>query len=131
MGIFDRLSRLARAEANHWGHRARHAWDERSAEPLLGGEEDVEPLVDEDVRRAPEPPPRRPTYPPEVREAYAVLEIPLGSDRETVRAAYRRQLRVHHPDRHAHHGDEARERRAHERTMRIREAWERLDDWLE
>lgn len=125
MSIFDRLSRLARAEANHWRQRAR---DARETEPLLGGD-DVEPLVDEDPR-PPRDEPRPDPYPREIREAYATLELPLGADRAEARAAYRRLLGIHHPDRHAHHDDDARERDAHERTMAIRTAWERLDRWL-
>ena len=35
-----------------------------------------------------------------VRRAYAALEVPPGSDFETVRRAYRTQMRKYHPDLH-------------------------------
>jgi len=56
----------------------------------------------------------------EVRLAYAALEIPLGSDRETVQRSYRELLSRYHPDRHAR--DPKLERAANELTRRIREA---------
>jgi len=47
------------------------------------------------------PPPPRPSSDTELRRAYASLEVPYGSDFETVRSAYRALMRKYHPDRHA------------------------------
>ncbi|MCC6625135.1 MAG: DnaJ domain-containing protein [Deltaproteobacteria bacterium] len=79
-------------------------------------------------------PPRPPyesrthAFPREVRDAYAVLELPLGSDRPSVEAAFRDLLHRYHPDKHA--GDARRESVAHELTIRIREARDVLLAWL-
>jgi len=52
------------------------------------------------------PPPRRPAAPPdEVRQAYAALEVPYGSDFATVRKSYRALMRKYHPDRHTQSPD--------------------------
>jgi len=70
-------------------------------------------------RRTPEPPPRaggaprpRGTLSGEalrVHKAYAALEVPQGSDFETVRRSYRALMRKYHPD---HHTQSAEKQRA-------------------
>ncbi|MCB9727624.1 MAG: J domain-containing protein [Deltaproteobacteria bacterium] len=138
MGIFDRLSRLARAEVSHLGGRVREALSGDSDDALADDDEVVETSearaaearaqAGRASRSAPVDEPSQQRWPREIREAYATLELPLGSSREQARTAYRRLLRTHHPDRHQH--DDAAERRATERTMTIRAAWERLDAFL-
>jgi len=52
---------------------------------------------------------RRPDaeIPPEVRDAFAALEVPIGTDLETCRQARKRLSRQYHPDRWMDdHGDE-------------------------
>lgn len=68
----------------------------------------------------PSDPGRTTTFPREVRDAYAALELPLGADREAVEAQFRVLLSRYHPDRHA--GSPHLERTAHELTIRIGEA---------
>src|SRR6202012_2826457 len=45
-----------------------------------------------------ERPPRTAPGDDAVRRAYAALEVPPGSDFETIRKAYRRLMRKYHPD---------------------------------
>lgn len=138
LSIFDRLTRLARAE---WSHATGgDADDVRAAEaelPALEGEDPPAPAGRETVETGPPRTKAGPsaagasaagTFPPEIREAYGVLELRLGATREEAREAYRRLIKRHHPDRHDDGGP--REREATERTLRIKEAWERLDTWL-
>ena len=47
------------------------------------------------------PPPRTAAGDDAIRRAYAALEVPAGSDFETVRKSYRRLMRKYHPDLHA------------------------------
>ena len=118
MGIFDRLSRLAKAEANHLFDSATDA-----AQDLLGGD-------------GPAATPRRPsadappqsTWPKQVVDDYAALELPLGADRAAVKDAYRDLMRRYHPDRHS--GDSDKSEIANELTVRIRQSYERLDAYL-
>lgn len=168
MGIFDRLSRLARAEANHLGERVKDAISGVSASDRYGtadGSEADQPEIEPDPTHAHADGanasgananegsgrssnghgassggsrghgssgrgdgPTGARWPRDVRDAYAALSLPLGASRSEVRAAYKRLLHAHHPDKHQDDGEA--ERRATERTMKIRAAWERLDDFL-
>lgn len=55
------------------------------------------------TRPSPQPgssPPGQSSVKDEIRRAYAVLELPMGSDFEAVRRSYRALMRKYHPDRH-------------------------------
>ena len=117
MGIFDRLSRLAKAEANHLFDSASDA-----AQGLFDAEGDrpsqpAEPEVDEAGR-----------WPREIVEDYAALELPLGADRAAVKDAYRAMMRRYHPDRVNDEPDKV--KLANELTVRLRQSYERLDAYL-
>lgn len=64
----------------------------------------------------------------EIRRAYAVLEVPAGSDFPTVKKAYRALMRKYHPDRHT--GSAEKQRAAHELALKITQAYERLEKHL-
>jgi DnaJ-domain-containing protein 1 len=63
-----------------------------------------------------------------VRRAYASLEVPQGSDFETVRRAYRTLMRKYHPDLHA--GTPEKQRAANELTQRLTDAYKLLEKKL-
>ena len=63
-----------------------------------------------------------------LRKAYAALEVPPGSDFETVRKAYRRLMRKYHPDLHT--GTPEKHRAATDLTQRLTEAYKTLDRHL-
>ena len=65
---------------------------------------------------------------PVLAEYYANLELPYGSDLETVRAAWRRMMKQYHPDRHAR--DEQKRRTADELTARLTRAYRELENAL-
>lgn len=115
VGIFDRLTRLARSEANH----------------LLGSASDAARGFVGNRSASPAPTPESPpadAWPSEIREDYAALELPLGADREAVKDAYRELVRRYHPDLHT--GDPSKADVANELTVRIRQSYERLDAYL-
>jgi len=66
--------------------------------------------------------------PPEwLRADFELLEVPFGADDETCKAAYKRLLKIHHPDRHAgHEGDF---KKATEKTAKINAAHDRIEKW--
>lgn len=112
-GIFKRLSRLARAEINNLGSRLRsrdeiNAIDDEWVEESVPTEPTIEPSA----------------WPREIREAYAALELPLGSDEKAIKKAYRSLLNRYHPDKH--HGSPEKLQTANELTMRLRDSYERL-----
>jgi DnaJ-domain-containing protein 1 len=67
--------------------------------------------------------------PPDLKQDYANLEVPFGSDIETVRKAYKSLILRYHPDKHA--GDPERLRIATEITKKINESFERIRSRME
>jgi hypothetical protein len=63
-----------------------------------------------------------------IRKAYAALEVPPGSDFDTVRKSYRRLMRRYHPDLHA--GSPDKQRDANARTQLLTDAYKVLDKHL-
>ncbi len=120
MGIFDRLTRLARSEANHLFDSAAEA-----SQSVFGGRASGRKSTG---GAQTEPSPEDSAWPQEIREDYAALELPLGADHEAVKSAYRDLMRRYHPDRHA--GDPSKGDLANELTVRIRASYERLEAYL-
>jgi DnaJ-domain-containing protein 1 len=78
-------------------------------------------------RRA-EPPRRTAAGDEAIRKAYAALEVPAGSDFDTVRKAYRRLMRKYHPDLHTSSPDK--QRAANDLAQRLTEAYKLLEKQL-
>jgi DnaJ-domain-containing protein 1 len=72
-----------------------------------------------------EPPRRTASGDAAVRKAYAALEVPPGSDFETIRKAYRRLMRKYHPD--LHRGSPEAQRAATDLAQRLTEAYKVLE----
>ena len=149
MSIGRRLIDLARSELNSLLEKAADLDDGRrdgdSWSGELGGLSDDELEAElerrrlareeaEEAARGPRPassraraePPRRTAAGDEaVRRAYAALEVPPGSDFETIRKAYRRLMRKYHPDLHA--GSREGQRAATDLTQRLTEAYKLLE----
>jgi DnaJ-domain-containing protein 1 len=157
MSIGKRLIDLARAELNSLLDRAarndddddnrpRGRWgggdfagmsdDELAAEieRRRRAREEVEEAVGGRSRRPPPrpPPPRTPPRTAAgddaIRKAYAALEVPAGSDFETVRKSYRRLMRKYHPDLHG--GAPEKHRAATDLTQRLTQAYKTLEKHL-
>jgi len=65
--------------------------------------------------------------PAELRDDFEKLGVPFGADEETCKAAYKKLMKIHHPDRHA--GHEGNFKKATERSARINAAWDRIEKW--
>jgi hypothetical protein len=72
---------------------------------------------------------RTETFPRDIREAYAALELPLGSDRSRIDQSATALLERYHPDRHAHSPEM--QQTALALAEQIRAARKLLFDWLE
>lgn len=81
-----------------------------------------------ETSRASSPPPRRPAPVDEIRRAYAALEVPPGSDFETVRKSYRALMRKYHPDRHTSSPEKV--KAATELAQKLTEAYKLLEKRL-
>ncbi len=71
----------------------------------------------------------QPGIDPEIAQCYANLEIPNGSDLETVKHAWKRQVRKYHPDLHSNDADK--QRIATELVKGLNHAYEQLKNHLE
>ena len=60
-----------------------------------------------------------------LRRFYANLEISVGSDRETIKTAWKTQLKKYHPDLHG--SDPEKKQIAEELTRKLNEAYRTLD----
>ena len=122
--MFRRLGRIAKAELNTFVDKFNKSDDHtthRQVDDELAA--DLRPESDTVTTSA------STGYPEPIRRAYAALELPLGSDRTRVKTAYREMLRRYHPDRH--HQDPSKLETANELTRELREAYERINDFLD
>jgi DnaJ-class molecular chaperone len=66
--------------------------------------------------------------PPEkLRPDFAELGLPFGASAEECKAAYKKLLKIHHPDRHAGHPGNM--KKATEKSARINAAYDRIEKW--
>jgi DnaJ-domain-containing protein 1 len=65
--------------------------------------------------------------PGSVRAAFAELGLEPGAPEEECKAAYKRLLKLHHPDRHGGHPGNT--RKATEKTSRLNAAYDRIEGW--
>jgi hypothetical protein len=68
--------------------------------------------------------------PPEaLRPDFAELGLPFGASAEDCKAAYKKLLKIHHPDRHAGHAGNF--QKATAKSARINAAYDRIERWRE
>jgi len=65
--------------------------------------------------------------PEELRVDFEYLGMPFGASAEACKAAYKKLLKIHHPDRHA--GHEGNYKKATEKTAKINAAYDRIEKW--
>jgi hypothetical protein len=66
--------------------------------------------------------------PPEsLRADFEELGVPFGADEETCKAAHKKLLKTHHPDRHA--GHEGNTNKANAKSARINAAYDNIRRW--
>ena len=121
MSLTRRLRRIARAQIGDlWSHTTdRDDRPEASADELNPNATDT---ASKDGSTD------TPAVPDDVARAYRALEVPVGSDRETVKKGYRRVMKAYHQDRF----DEDPERReiAGEVSQRLNAAYETVTTYL-
>jgi DnaJ-domain-containing protein 1 len=65
--------------------------------------------------------------PENLRRDFAELGVEFGAPPEACKAAYKRLLKLHHPDRHAGHAGNM--KKATEKSARINAAYDRIERW--
>ena len=120
MSLKDRFQRSMRANLNK-------VLDEVSEFEKSGGFRRLaEPLLEElGVDAAP---PAGRAGEKTIRDYYANLEVPYGSDLETVKDSYRRLMRKYHPDKHS--SSPEMEAMATELTQEITRAYQAVESYL-
>lgn len=122
MSLKDRINRAMRANLNELLDRV------AEFEEHGGFRGFVDPLVEElgfDTPGAPAPMSKGEKS---IREYYANLEVPFGSDIETVKESYRRLMRKYHPDKHS--ADPETEALATELTQELTRAYRAIESYL-
>ncbi|MDR1400690.1 MAG: J domain-containing protein [Treponema sp.] len=70
---------------------------------------------------------RSANIPEDLRQDFAELGLPFGASADECKAAYKKLLKIHHPDRHAGHAENM--RKATEKSTRINAAYDRIENW--
>ena len=135
MGIFNRLGSVINSYLNDFGEQTGSMF--RSSRGFNAGDPDLDAAYDElndylnpryswkdtgTVRPAGTELP-----PEELRADFELLQVPFGADDETCKSAYKKLLKIHHPDRHT--GHEGNYKKATEKSARINAAWDRIEKW--
>ena len=140
MGILDRLGNVIKSYINDydgkWSTRDSE-WNihdsdldaayEELDEYLKGGNSTESGSAGTQAGNSEVPPRERP-IPAELREDFAELGLSPDASAEDCKAAYKKLLKTHHPDRHA--GDPNKMKKATEKTARINAAYRRLKKWF-
>jgi len=141
MGMFDRLGSILNSYLNDFsGETAGRFKSGNSSDPDLNAayeelddflngkkegsyswkdEEKEEPGVSSNAKLPPE----------ELRSDFQYLGIPFGADIETCKAAYKKLLKTHHPDRHI--GHEGNYKKATEVSAKINTAYDRIERYYQ
>ncbi len=115
MDVWYRLELLVRS----WTQAYRHG-----DQDFESAWEDLERFLNSEVSETSTRNSRRSAYPSEIRQAYNDLEIPVGTEINEIRRAYRQLLLRYHPDRHT--DDPDKQQTAIEITQRLSMAYQRL-----
>jgi curved DNA-binding protein CbpA len=134
MGVFDRLGKIINSYFNDFG-------SETSGRFKSSGDPDFDAAYEEldDYLNRKERPFEKndgkfsqtakttgvKLPPEELRPDFDLLGVPFGSDIETCKTAYKKLLKIHHPDRHA--GHEGNYKKATEKSAKINAAWDRIE----
>jgi DnaJ-domain-containing protein 1 len=70
---------------------------------------------------------REPLVPESIRQDFAELGLSPGASPEECKAAYKKLLKIHHPDRHAGHPGNM--KKATEKSARINAAFDHIERW--
>ena len=110
--MIKRLFKIARAEFNDFTQK--NKWDKKGIPP-------TEPEFFDLHRKSVNPF----SAPDPLAEYYANLEIPVGSNRATIKKAWKTQMKKYHPDLHC--ADPEKKRIAEELTRQLTQARNTLD----
>ena len=140
MGILGRLGNVVKSYLNDetdtiFGKKGSGS---RSASSSSRGDPDLNAAYEElddflngkesaSKKAAPKEPARR-TVPAEILADFTELAVSPEASAAECKAAYKKLLKIHHPDRHAGNPDAL--KKATEKTARVNAAYRRIENWL-
>ena len=148
MGIWDRLGRIIDGHINdifdgNFGNKSfRQSSAKGGAADSAMGDPDLDAAYEElndflngngerknysDEKTQNGKPSGKKRVPEELQKDFECLGIPFGSNEEICKAAYKKLLKIHHPDRHA--GHEGNLKKATEKSAKINAAFDRIEKW--
>jgi DnaJ-domain-containing protein 1 len=139
MGVFDRRGDVIRSYLKDTGsgHSVASSAGRRYTDPDLDAAyEELDDFLAEKRSQADDPSADRyqaaaadsPTPPPEnLRRDFDELGLPFGAPADECKAAYKKLLKLHHPDRHAGHAGNM--KKATDKSARINAAYDRIEKW--
>jgi DnaJ-domain-containing protein 1 len=143
MGIFDRLGNVIKSYLNDEDRRMGDSLGGGRGRGYGRGDPDMEAAFEElneylNGRRSEGDGGRRDdrtfgengpsgAVPESLRPDFAELGVPFGASAAECKAAYKKLLKIHHPDRHANHPGNF--KRATEKSARINASYDRIAAW--
>jgi cell division septum initiation protein DivIVA len=104
--------------------------DDREAQERLRQERESRAKAEDRARASRSGTQYRPSGPPpKLLEAYKTLGLAYGAPFDAAKAAYKRLLKEHHPDKHGSSPES--QKKATEKSARINDAWRILETWHE
>ena len=135
MGILDRLGNVLRSYVSFDDERVFNKGSSRPGRDpdldeafeelddfLKGNDGKWKSKADDNEKTA-----RRPIT-EDIKKAFAELGLTPDAAAEECKEAYKKLLKIHHPDRHANHPGNM--KKATEKTARVNDAYERLMEWF-
>ena len=141
MGILDRLGNVIKSYVNIDDEVFKKSYSKKHSDPdlnaafeelddFLHGDEAGEKFKTYEAKAGEETDKKKKTRPiPEgLKKDFAELGLTPEATAEECKEAYKRLLKVHHPDRHAKH--EGNTEKATEKSARVNASYDRLVDWF-
>lgn len=129
MSIWDRLGNVIKSYMNDYEDDSlRRASAKSYSDPDLNAayEELDDFLRPKESREKPVKPVR--PVPAELVNDFAELGLGADASSEECKAAYKKLLKIHHPDKHTMHAENM--KKATEKSARVNAAYRRLEDWF-
>jgi curved DNA-binding protein CbpA len=136
MGVFDRLGTIINSYFNDFSGETSRSFRSSGDPDIDAAYEELDDYLNRKERHFEKEAKQnfetakqsRVNLPPEeLRVDFDLLGVPFGADFETCKAAYKKLLKIHHPDRHA--GHEGNYQKATQKSAKINAAWDRIEKW--
>ena len=131
MSIRDRLGRIINSYINEkepvYGNKSRSSSGDPDFDDAYEELENF--LNNEQPKKKPEPAGQKPrSVPEEIMEDFAELGLTPDATEIQLKEAYKKLLKIHHPDRHAGHPGNM--EKATKKSARINASYDRLEKWF-